>query len=166
MDQLLRLSGVASYVGGFCAITVSMVLIVWYWRNEKKERHRLARNRTDIADMTILFNTMRDIITQQKALAREFNRELDRKTALVKQILVRSMEKNERLYEGDTLNEVWPREQVFAVEGWVVDDRRPPASNAASQRRSIEITPSGCAVEGMPVSTCHWSVPGSPTRIA
>jgi len=78
----------------------SFVLLVFlYRRNEKQELHRLQQTKADITDMMILFNTMRDIISQQKTLARDFNRELEKKMSLVKQVLARGMEKNERLYE-------------------------------------------------------------------
>ena len=42
---------------------------------------------------------MRDVIMQQKNLARDFNQELDRKMSLVKEVLAKSLEKNEKLYE-------------------------------------------------------------------
>ncbi len=80
--------------------TATLVFFLWlYRRNEAKEHKRLDQTRTDIADMTILFQTMRDVIKQQKNLAREFNDKLDAKMALVKQVLAKGMEKNEALYE-------------------------------------------------------------------
>jgi imidazolonepropionase-like amidohydrolase len=35
---------------------------------------------------------------------------------------VRRVMKNGRLYEGDTLNEIWPRERTLEREGWVRDE--------------------------------------------
>ena len=68
-------------------------------RNEARTEQRLKQARADITDMTILFQTMRDIIGQQKALAKDFNEELEHKMGQVKHILNLSMEKNKQLYE-------------------------------------------------------------------
>jgi hypothetical protein len=68
-------------------------------RNEAKTEHRLRQARADITDMTILFQTMRDIIGQQKALAKDFNEELEHKMGQVKHILNLGMEKNKQLYD-------------------------------------------------------------------
>ena len=47
----------------------------------------------------LLFQTMRDVVVQQKQLASDFNAELDRKVGGVKQVLSAAIDKNERLYE-------------------------------------------------------------------
>ena len=76
-----------------------LALAAWYIHVERRERTRNAQRRADIADIMILFQTMRDVIAQQKNLARDFNQELDRKMGLVKEVLAKSLEKNEKLYE-------------------------------------------------------------------
>lgn len=76
-----------------------VLLAVWYWRNENRERVRLQQTRADITDMTILFQTMRDIIGQQKAMARAFNEDMEKKMLLVKQVLTQGVERNQKLYE-------------------------------------------------------------------
>jgi hypothetical protein len=81
------------------ALSALALLVVLYWRNEQRERARHRQTRADITDMTILFQTMRDIIGQQKAMARSFNEEMEKKMALVRQILSQGMERNEKLYE-------------------------------------------------------------------
>jgi hypothetical protein len=76
------------------------LLLVWFYRrNEARERDRFKQTKADIADMTILFQTMRDIIRQQKELAREFNERLDQKMGVVKEILGQGIERNKQLYE-------------------------------------------------------------------
>lgn len=77
-------------------------MAAWYLRVERRERTRNAQRKADIADIMILFQTMRDVISQQKNLARDFNQELDRKMGLVKEVLAKSLEKNEKLYERQT----------------------------------------------------------------
>ena len=83
----------------FISLACAALLFFWYNRVERRNREQFERAKLDIADMAILFQTMRDIIGQQKSMAHQFNDEMDRKMVLVKQILTRSMEKNERLYE-------------------------------------------------------------------
>lgn len=89
------------FLYGFSALAFGalVLLAVWYWRNETRERGRLQQTRADITDMTILFQTMRDIIGQQKAMARSFNEDMEKKMALVKQVLTQGMERNQKLYE-------------------------------------------------------------------
>lgn len=72
---------------------------LWYWQRERRERTRIRQTKADIADIMLLFQTMRDVVMQQKQLANDFNEELERKVGGVKQILSSSLEKNERLYE-------------------------------------------------------------------
>ena len=80
----------------FIASAVTFVMLL-YKHFFLKERQRLQQTRADIADMAILFQTMRDVIRQQKTLAKEFNEDLDKKMAVVKDILSRSMQKNNQL---------------------------------------------------------------------
>lgn len=82
-----------------CFIAFAALMMLWYRRDQQQERQRLAQTKADIADMTILFQTMRDIMNQQKNLARSFNQEIEKKMGMVRQILSTSIEKNERLYE-------------------------------------------------------------------
>jgi predicted transcriptional regulator len=82
-----------------CALVSFFFLVFLYRRKDSLENSRLEKTKADIADMTILFQTMRDIISQQKEMAKHFNAELENKMSLVKQVLQRGMEKNERLYE-------------------------------------------------------------------
>lgn len=87
-----------------CAIAVLSIFVAVYLavalhRREKKAEMRLKQARADITDMTILFQTMRDIIGQQKKLARDFNEELEHKMGQVKHILNQGMDKNKQLYE-------------------------------------------------------------------
>lgn len=55
--------------------------------------------RSDLANMTILFQTMRDIVQQQKDLARQMNESLDRKVGLIRQVAAAAMENLDRLGE-------------------------------------------------------------------
>lgn len=80
-------------------LCIALALVFVLHRRETKADLRLKQARADITDMTILFQTMRDIIGQQKKLAKEFNVELEHKMGQVKHILNQGMEKNKQLYE-------------------------------------------------------------------
>jgi hypothetical protein len=84
---------------GALSLGCAGLLAYLYARQDRRERERLRQAKADIADIMLLFQTMRDIVSQQKRLAREFNEELNRKIGGVKHILAQSLEKNERLYE-------------------------------------------------------------------
>lgn len=75
------------------------VLVAAYSANERRQLRRRRQTETDKAEITILFQTMRDVVRQQKDLARQFNTDLENKIAGVKQVLAQSIEKNLRLYE-------------------------------------------------------------------
>ena len=82
---------------------VFLLCFMYYWmrilRGSQEVDAQRQQTRADMADVMLVFQTMRDVVQKQKTLARDFNRELDQKTSLVKRILQQSMEKNERLYE-------------------------------------------------------------------
>ncbi len=85
----------ASFIGWFTFVFFAL----WYWLRESRERTRIRQTKADIADIMLLFQTMRDVVMQQKQLANDFNEELERKVGGVKLVLSSAIEKNERLYE-------------------------------------------------------------------
>jgi len=87
------------FVFAMACMGAAIYLAFMLRRNEAKTEQRLKQARADITDMTILFQTMRDIIGQQKSLAKDFNEELEHKMGQVKHILNLSMEKNKQLYD-------------------------------------------------------------------
>lgn len=95
--QSVVMLGLLSVAG--CALTAFLLLVFLYHRNERRQKELLKQTRLDIADMAILFQTMRDVIGRQKALAKQFNQAIEQKTAGVKTVLAQSIAKNERLYE-------------------------------------------------------------------
>lgn len=140
-------------IGSFGVAIISalcfLALAAAYARNERKQKARLRQAETDMADMMLLFRTMRDIVGQQKELAREFNATLDRKMAAVKQILGKSLEKNEKLYErqqrlGAELDEA--RAQLESLQRQLLRQRgaaapgnqaRPERSGAAARMAAL-----------------------------
>lgn len=100
MGDFFSNSAATFFVGlGFTSLLCAALLAWLYVRKERRQRTDWEKTEADKADIMLLFQTMRDVIGQQKNLARDFNQELERKMKLVKQILAQSMEKNERLYD-------------------------------------------------------------------
>jgi len=99
IDQVLTLIQYGAYGFGFFGLICFFLLAASYWRNQRREEERLKQAKAEIADMTLLFKTMRDIIKQQKSIAREFNEEIDAKMTAVKTLLEQGVQRNERLYE-------------------------------------------------------------------
>ncbi len=86
--------GMAS-ISMFCFI----FLVAVYWKRERNQKARIKKAQEDIGDITVVFETMRGIVAEQKQLARRFNDDLDKKMAVVKQLLEQSLNRNEELYE-------------------------------------------------------------------
>ena len=72
--------------GVFLAVALFVVLI-WLYIREAKAKRAPAAPTLDLTEMTILFQTMRSVIRDQKSLAREFNKSVDRKVALVRKVV-------------------------------------------------------------------------------
>lgn len=104
MQTLLMFGSFAVGVIGFACF---LLLVALYTAHDRRQRRIHKRTETDKADLTILFQTMRDVIRQQKELARQFNADLEGKMEVVRQILSQTLEKNKKLYEN---------QQAFAQE--------------------------------------------------
>jgi len=72
--------------GVFLAVALFVVLI-WLYIREAKAKRAKAAPTLDLTEMAILFQTMRSVIRDQKSLAREFNKSVDRKVALVRKVV-------------------------------------------------------------------------------
>jgi hypothetical protein len=81
--------------------------VLWYaHRREVASRQQAAKSfHSDISHVTMLLNTMREILQQQKDLARQFNENLERKSSAMRQLAGLAMENLEKLRE--------TRRQVF-----------------------------------------------------
>jgi hypothetical protein len=78
---LLIIGLVVIVLGCFCA------LVYFLWRELRVGGAPPAHTQSDLTNMMILFQTMRDILTQQKDLAREFNISIDRKVNEVRRLI-------------------------------------------------------------------------------
>ncbi|MFP4499701.1 MAG: DUF6115 domain-containing protein [Candidatus Hydrogenedentota bacterium] len=89
----------ASLGVGATSAVCFLLLVMLYTAKERRTRNERAEADTDKAEVTILFQTMRDVVKQQKDLARQFNSDLDAKMEVIKKILSQSLERNKGLYD-------------------------------------------------------------------
>lgn len=148
-DLIFYILLAASFTGWFTFVFFAL----WYWLRERRERTRIRQTKADIADIMLLFQTMRDVVMQQKQLANDFNEELERKVGGVKLVLSSAIEKNERLYEKqreleqaleDTRAELLSVQRQLtylppAAESAAPPRRPQPPERPAPQRTSREI---------------------------
>jgi len=65
-------------------IVISSFALAVFLRDSRGNRYESHHSQTDLTNMMIMFQTMRDVVSEQKDLARQFNASLDKKVALVR----------------------------------------------------------------------------------
>lgn len=85
----------------WAALGVAVILILWlvFRRNTTKVISEEPAQSKELTDMMILFQTMREVLHEQKALAKEFNQSLDRKVQMIREAANLAMEEHKRLSE-------------------------------------------------------------------
>lgn len=82
------------------AIIASLVMLFFVYRLTARERkQRLSNTQSDLTNMMILFQTMRDMLRQQKDLARQLNESLDTKVVLIRRTVDEALQDLEALRE-------------------------------------------------------------------
>ena len=75
-------------VGGLLVVIVGSFAAAFFFMRELRRRSMSPMHtQTDLTNMMILFQTMRDILSQQKDLAREFNISIDKKVNEVRKLI-------------------------------------------------------------------------------
>lgn len=100
----------------------------------------------DLANMMILFQTLRDVLQQQKDLAREFNASLDRKVAVIRQAAETALQNLEALREtrrklGEELEEMRAELAALRAEAAAIRGRKPDGPPAPSPPASEDPVP-------------------------
>ncbi len=72
------------------------VFFIFFSQLRRKDDPR-SHAQSDLTNMMILFQTMRDVVSEQKALAREFNASLDRKVEAIRSIVQAAQQEREEL---------------------------------------------------------------------
>jgi hypothetical protein len=84
----------------FLVIAVAFLGALAYTILFRDRRYPVERHtQTDLANMMIMFQTMRDLVQDQKAMARQFNASLDKKVAAVRTLVTSAREEREKLWQ-------------------------------------------------------------------
>ncbi len=87
--------------GWLVLLGVVILLFMYIFRREYVGRSRtLKQSRDDLANMMILLQTMRDILDQQKQLARQLNASLDKKVKFIRESVDEALKDLENLRTG------------------------------------------------------------------
>ena len=99
MSNVMHWSDLFFFVG-FIMLAFVLVLLVWLYGRVSGSRSA-ARNvsAANLAEMAILFQTMRSVIHDQKSLAKDFNRSVDRKVTLIRQVVGKVAEEHNRMLQ-------------------------------------------------------------------
>ena len=142
------------YLIGFCAFGGALVLVVALCLRLLRiaSARRPGRANSASADthteLSILFQTMRGMLDEQKTLARDFNRGVDKRVALIRKIVKHTVEQHEKLYERQrvlarALEDT--REQVADAERRIVEAARGRAEEKAPEAlpppKHLEVAP-------------------------
>lgn len=123
------LSDIAFVVGVVLLAAILVVLLLIY-RNPGTIRGGTRQApENDLAHMMILLQTMRDLLREQKQLARDINRSVDRKVTMVKAMVREAMDETERVKRTmQALHRTPPRpEKSSAPSSYVLDDEHDEA---------------------------------------
>ena len=98
MAVLTQLSDFIFVLGGISICVALVLLLGLYVRLAKGKRaDQPAAIAPSPAEMAILFQTMRGVIHEQKTLAREFNQSVDKKVALIREVVAKVIEEHRKL---------------------------------------------------------------------
>ena len=94
MAALAKFLGDSALYASAVLVLAAVLLFVYYLLRRRRERILFPQRDPlqDLAHIQILFQSMRDILEQQKELARELNKSVDAKIALVRETVARARE--------------------------------------------------------------------------
>lgn len=81
-----------------CVLIVVMGLFYYVWddRNKRKlHEHR----RVEISELAMIFQTLRDVVSEQKILAKEFNEQVEKKISLIREIVNEAQNRMKRIQQ-------------------------------------------------------------------
>lgn len=89
--------------------------------------------KADLADLMLLFQTLREIVSQQRELARDFNRQIESRMQSLKELIAQHAKNNDQLYE---------RQQVLVHELQNAQEQLEQLKrDMASMRGTAPVTP-------------------------
>ncbi len=81
-----------------CVLIVVMGLFYYVWddRNKRKlHEHR----RVEISELAMIFQTLRDVVSEQKILAKEFNEQVEEKISLIREVVNEAQNRMQRIQQ-------------------------------------------------------------------
>lgn len=72
--------------GWVCFLGLAIFLIALWWFDRRERRLREHR-KVEISELAMIFQTLRDVVSEQKILAKEFNENVEEKIGVVKKIV-------------------------------------------------------------------------------
>ncbi|MBI5091412.1 MAG: hypothetical protein HZB26_03100 [Candidatus Hydrogenedentes bacterium] len=146
-------------VAQFIFLAASLVMAVILYRLIERERkQRLSNTQSDLTNMMILFQTMRDMLRQQKDLARQLNESLDKKVILIRQTVDSALKDLDALRENVrvvSLRLEKTSEELSSVQKQVAYAREDQPQESAPRHTSLEspdVTPDHLARTPIPPS--------------
>lgn len=137
------------------AILLAIALAAFFWLNRRLnfKAGPTHHTETDLANMMILFQTMRDVLTEQKELARQFNASLDDKVTMVRKLV--DSARDERKTIRDTQNGIadivkQTKEDIATLQEKVASLREAIDSPPPSEAPETPETPPIAVAEEMP----------------
>jgi hypothetical protein len=150
-------------------LVASLVFLFFVYRlTERERKQRLSNTQSDLTNMMILFQTMRDMLRQQKDLAHQLNESLDKKVVLIRTTVDAALKDLDGLRENvRVISQTLARtaEELTSIQKQVAyaQDEHAGAANARRPEPVIpeEPTPRAGALES---PTLHVFAPPSPQR--
>ena len=96
MSDVMHLSDFL-FFAGFIMLLAAIALVVLLGRRAGARSAARNVSAANFTEMAILYQTMRNVIHDQKSLAKDFNRSVDRKLALVRQVVGKIAEEHNRI---------------------------------------------------------------------
>ncbi len=72
--------------GWVCFLGLAIFLLALWWF-ERRERRLREHRKVEISELAMIFQTLRDVVSEQKILAKEFNENVEEKIGVVKKIV-------------------------------------------------------------------------------
>ena len=116
------------------------VFFIFFSQLRRKDDPR-GHAQSDLTNMMILFQTMRDVVSEQKALAREFNASLDRKVEAIRSIVQAAQREREELRKTQqaivaSLNQV--KNDLLGGEGEGDSQTREPTTAVSATNSGLD----------------------------
>ncbi len=81
-----------------CVLIVVMGLFYYVW-DDRNKRNLHKHRRVEISELAMIFQTLRDVVSEQKILAKEFNEHVEEKISLIREIVNEAQNRMKRIQQ-------------------------------------------------------------------